>query len=72
VIFGGDQAIERSRAKKLGRLADHGAYALWIDPFVALECTRCKNRNYTTAKSPKRQLRKFAATSKVLLHRETK
>ena len=47
-------------------------------PFVALECTSCKNRNYTTTKNPKNttdrlELNKFCAHErKVTAHKETK
>ena len=47
-------------------------------PFVALECTSCHNRNYTTNKNPKNttdrlELSKFCKhEQKVLVHKESK
>jgi large subunit ribosomal protein L33 len=47
-------------------------------PYVALECTSCKNRNYMTSKNPKNTtdrllLNKFCKHErKVLEHKETK
>lgn len=47
-------------------------------PYFALECTECRNRNYTTSKNPKNttdrlELKKFCRhDGKVTLHRESK
>ncbi len=47
-------------------------------PFVALECTSCHNRNYTTNRNPKNTterllLKKFCKHEhKVLEHKESK
>lgn len=47
-------------------------------PFIALECTECHNRNYTTTKNPKNTtdrlvLNKFCRhDGKVTEHRESK
>jgi large subunit ribosomal protein L33 len=47
-------------------------------PFVAMECTSCKNRNYTTNRNPKNttdrlELNKFCKhEQKVVAHKETK